>query len=57
MSGRFAGHSKEWYFKVFMECVKRIIEVLESLGCADISPEIVSVGAVCLSSLQVKILH
>lgn len=42
MSGRFAGSSKEWFFKVLMECDKKITKVLESLGCGDRSPEIVS---------------
>lgn len=42
MSGRFAGRSKEWCFKVFMACDSKILEALASLGNADPSPQVYS---------------
>ena len=39
MSGRFAGRSKEWCFKVFMACDDDILNALESLGQRDLSQE------------------
>ena len=39
MSGRFAGRSKEWCFKVFMACDDDILNALESLGHRDLSQE------------------
>ena len=39
MSGRFAGRSKEWCFKVFMACDDDIRNALESLGHRDLSQE------------------
>ena len=42
MTGRFAGRSKDWCFKVFLTCDSKIWEALESLGQADPSPQVYS---------------
>ena len=42
MSGRFAGRSKDWCFKVFLTCDSKIWEALESLGQADPSQQVYS---------------
>ena len=39
ISGRFAGRSKEWCFKMFMACDDDILNDLESLGHRDLSQE------------------
>lgn len=41
-SGRFAGRTKAWCFKVFLTCDVEILEALSSLGNNDPSPEICS---------------
>jgi len=41
MSGRFAGRSKDWCFKVFMKCDSKILDALGALGQeSDPSPEV-----------------
>ena len=42
MSGRFAGRSKDWCFKVFMSCDNKILDALASLGKSDPSLEVSS---------------
>ena len=32
MSGRFAGRSKDWCFKVFLKCASKILDALGALG-------------------------
>ena len=39
MSGRFAGKTKEWCFKVFLTCDEKIWKALESLGHTDLSAD------------------
>ena len=39
MSGRFAGRSKEWCFKLFMACDDDILNALESFGHRNLSQE------------------
>jgi hypothetical protein len=42
MSGRFAGRSKDWCFKVFMSCDEEIHEAFTSLGNTDPTPDVCS---------------
>ena len=39
MSGRFAGRTKEWCFRVFMACDDDILNDLKYLGHRDLSQE------------------
>jgi len=40
VTGRFAGRSKDWCFKVFLTCDRMILEALDSLGLADPLPHV-----------------